>query len=236
MTISVIIPTVNEAAIIADRISFIHKHGGSTVVEVIVCDGDSDDETVMHAEKAGARIIRCAERSRASQMNAGAARAKGDILYFVHADTQLNCNFASDILEAIVKGFVSGCYRYVFDSEKLMIKVNAWFTRFDLMFCRGGDQTLFIKKDVFRALKGFDENYVIMEDYDILKRLRQEATFLIIPKNVTVSARKYVNNSWLRVQLSNLVAFSMFRFKMSPKKIKIAYKKMLNYRHDGICN
>lgn len=236
MTISVIIPTVNVAAIITDRISFIHNHGGSAVIEVIVCDGDSDDETVMRAEKAGARIVRCAERNRALQMNAGAARAKGDILYFVHADTQLISTFVADIEESITKGYQAGCYRYVFDSEKLILKLNAWFTRFDLVFCRGGDQTLFVKKDVFKTLKGFDENYVIMEDYDFLKRLRKQAAFLIIPKNVTVSARKYDNNSWARVQLSNLVAFCMFRFKMSPKKIKIAYKKMLNYRHDGIRN
>lgn len=236
MMISVIIPTVNEVAIIQSRISFIREHGGSAVVEVIVCDGDSDDETVMHAEKAGAKIIRCADRNRALQMNAGASKAKGDILYFVHADTLLNINFVSDILDAVTKGFDSGCYRYVFDSEKLMLRINAWFTQFDLMFCRGGDQTLFVKKEVFKALNGFDESFVIMEDYEFLKRLRKQASFLIIPKYVTVSARKYVDNSWLRVQLSNLVAFSMFRFKMSPKKIKIAYKKMLNYRHDGIRN
>jgi rSAM/selenodomain-associated transferase 2 len=236
MTISVIIPTVNEASIIENRVSFIRAHGGVAVVEVIVCDGDSDDDTVMHAEKAGARIICCAERSRASQMNAGAAKAWGDILYFVHADTQLISTFVEDIQESISGGYDAGCYRYVFDSEKLILKVNAWFTRFDLMLCRGGDQTLFVKKEVFRTLKGFDESFVIMEDYDFLKRLRKQASFRIIPKNVTVSARKYEGNSWLRVQFSNLLAFSMFRFKMSPKKIKIAYKKMLNYRHDGIRN
>jgi rSAM/selenodomain-associated transferase 2 len=236
MTISVIIPTVNEDAIISDRISFIYEHGGSAVIEIIVCDGDSDDETVMRAEKGGARIIRCAERNRALQMNAGAVRAKGDVLYFVHADTQLNLSFVADIVDATAKGFDSGCYRYVFDSEKLMLRVNAWFTRFDLLFCRGGDQTLFVKKEVFKALNGFDESFVIMEDYEFLKRLRHQASFLIIPKNVIVSSRKYDDNSWLRVQLGNLVAFSMYRFKMSPKKIKIAYKKMLNYRHDGIRN
>jgi rSAM/selenodomain-associated transferase 2 len=228
MTISVIIPTLNEAEVIHERISFIHQHGGTLVVEVIVCDGDSEDDTVKQAEQAGARIVRCAERSRALQMNAGAQKAKGDFLYFVHADTQLISTFATDILEAFNKGYEAGCYRYVFD--------NAWFTRFDLSFCRGGDQTLFVKKEVFRSLNGFDESFVIMEDYEFLKRLRTVASFRIIPKDVIVSSRKYVDNSWLRVQLSNLIAFSMFRFKMSPKKIKIAYKKMLNYRYDGIRN
>ncbi|MCZ8215449.1 MAG: TIGR04283 family arsenosugar biosynthesis glycosyltransferase [Cyclobacteriaceae bacterium] len=236
MTISVIIPTLNEADIIHQRISFILKHGGPTVVEVIVCDGDSDDDTVKQAELAGARIIRCAEQNRALQMNAGALKAKGDLLYFVHADTQLISTFTTDILEAFNKGYEAGCYRYVFDSEKFMLKINAWFTRFDLSYCRGGDQTLFVKKEVFRSLNGFDERFVIMEDYEFLKRLRTVTSFRIIPKDVIVSSRKYVDNSWLRVQLSNLIAFSMFRFKMSPKKIKIAYKKMLNYRYDGIRN
>ncbi len=236
MTISVIIPTVNEADIIYDQVSFIRQYGGEAVLQVLVCDGDSDDETVLHAEKAGAHIVRCAERNRALQMNAGALKATGDVLFFVHADTQLFPGFVEDIREALVRGFDAGCYRYVFDKEKFMLKLNAFCTRFSFLFCRGGDQTLFIKKSTFKALNGFNEDFVIMEDYDFLNRLGKRYRFFIIPKNVVVSARKYKSNAWLRVQLANLIAFSMFRFHISPKKIKIAYKKMLNYRHNGLRN
>lgn len=234
--ISVIIPAVNEAEIIAARVLQIQEHGGDAIREIIVCDGDSDDATVALAEKAGAKVLRCAERNRALQMNAGASVAKADIFYFVHADTQLPPSFASDIEEAVQAGYDSGCYRFVFDSPKPILKFNAWTTRFDRIFCRGGDQTLFVKREVFKELKGFDEAFVIMEDYDFLIRLRKKFSFAIIPKNVLVSARKYATNSWLHVQVANLIAFGMFRLKFSPQKIKHTYKKMLNYRHDGIRN
>jgi rSAM/selenodomain-associated transferase 2 len=236
MSISVIIPAVNEAALIAEQIRFIQQYGGSDVKEIIVADGDSDDATALEAKNCGAQVVHCAERSRAAQMNAGAQRAKGEVLFFVHADVRLLPSFVQDIEQALQESYDAGCYRYVFQSNKKMLAINAWFTRFDFLMFRGGDQTLFIKRDVFKKLKGFDEHFSIMEDYDILIRLRKSYSFKIIQKDVHVSARKYETNSWLRVQLANLIAFTMFRLKISPNKIKHTYKKMLNYRHDGLRN
>jgi rSAM/selenodomain-associated transferase 2 len=236
MSISIIVPAVNEAAVIAEQVRLIQRHGGSGVKEIIVVDGDSDDTTVVEARNCGAQVVHCAERSRAIQMNAGAQRAKGDVLFFVHADVQLVPSFVQDIEQTLQQGFDAGCYRYRFNSNRKMLAINAWFTRFDFLMFRGGDQTLFLRRDTFKKLGGFDERYSIMEDYDILIRLRKGHSFKIIQKDILVSARKYESNSWLRVQLANLLAFVMFRFKISPDKIKRAYKKMLNYRHDGLRN
>ncbi len=231
MKIGVIVPTVNEEGCIEQCITFIKRYGGDHLVEpLIVVDGGSTDATVSRAEKAGARVLSCAIQSRAAQMNLGASFLQCDIFYFVHADVKLIPSFSVDILAAIQDGFDAGCFRYAFDSPKKILRLNAYFNRFNGIMCRGGDQTLFVRKSVFEALNGFDEYYSIMEDYDFVIRLRKRYSFKIIPKKILVSARKYDENSWLRVQFANSIVFLLFIFKRSPTELKQIYKKLLNYR------
>lgn len=230
MRISVIIPAFNEEENIAKRIDFLQLHGGDALHEIFVVDGLSMDATASVARQKRAMVISSPVRSRAVQMNLGAKQASGDILYFVHADVKLVPSFVEDIRTALKNGFDAGCYRYIFDSNEFMLKINAYCTRFDRLMCRGGDQTLFVRRNVFDELNGFDEYYSIMEDYDFIIRLRKRFSFAIIQKDVTVSARKYDTNSWLRVQLSNLTVFCMFLLKMPPDRIKNTYARLLNYR------
>lgn len=228
--ISVIIPTLNEASNIEEIITFIQMHGKDVLADLIVVDGGSTDSTVALARSLGARVIHSSKQARASQMNLGATHATGDILYFVHADVKLAPAFTTDIRESISSGHISGCYRYVFDSKRFMLRINGYFTRLNSLMCRGGDQTLFITKAAFEELGGFNESYTIMEDYEFLIRLRRKYPFRIIPKNVIVSARKYENNSWLWVQLVNLYAFLQFYRKVNPDRIRSSYYKLLAYR------
>ena len=230
MQISVIIPTFNEDQNIGQLVEFILIHGQDSVAEVIVVDGNSTDSTVEVAAKARARVLHCATKSRAAQMNLGAGEATGDILYFVHADVKLVDSFVNDIKDALTSGFDAGCYRYQFDSKKSILKINAYFTRFNRIMCRGGDQTLFIKRDVFEELGRFDERFVIMEDYDFIQKIQKRYKFRIIPKSILVSDRKYHSNSWLRVQLANLTIFIMYLSGVPPQKMARYYKKLLDYR------
>jgi rSAM/selenodomain-associated transferase 2 len=230
MKISVIIPTLNESETISELIHFIRTNGGSTVAEIIVVDADSKDNTAQAALNMDATVLHSEMASRASQMNQGSRAATGDILYFIHADVRLVNSFADDIIQAIHEGFEAGCYRYAFNSSSKLLSINSFFTRFNALMCRGGDQTLFITKKLFTALKGFDEYYTIMEDYDIIRRIRTQSQFKVIPKRILVSARKYETNSWLRVQLANFTAFMMYYLRQSPSQIRSAYKRMLNYR------
>ena len=163
-------------------------------------------------------------------MNQGAMPARGEVLYFVHADVQLIPSFVQDIQDVLKEDYAAGCYRYRFDADKVMLKVMAFFTRFDGIMCRGGDQTLYVKKEVFEALKGFDEYYTIMEDYDFIIRLKKNHKFKVIQKEVVVSARKYETNSWFRIQSANLIIFIMFFLKRPPDQMKKMYKKLITYR------
>lgn len=229
--ISVIVPTLNEEKNVHDVINRLQKYGDCYVLEIIIVDGGSTDNTAQVAEAAGAVVV-TSPKGRALQMNAGAARAAGEVLYFVHADTQVAESFAKDIFQAIQEGYQAGGYRFRFDSDRWVLKINSYFTRFDSLFVRGGDQTLFVTRALFRSLGGFDERYVIMEEYDFLRRMwkSQRNLFKLIPKEVVVSARKYETNSWLSVQLANLVAVLLFKMGRSPQYIAHLYKKMLNYR------
>jgi rSAM/selenodomain-associated transferase 2 len=229
MNISVIIPTKNEAQHLGELIDFIKLHGIGYISEIIVVDGISSDNTIFLAEAHKAVVLISPVACRAAQMNLGAKHAIGDLLYFVHADVQLIPSFVEDILAASKKGYLAGCFRFQFDSNSLLLKFNGYMTRFSPIMCRGGDQTLFIQKQFFEELGGFDEKYVLMEEYDLIRKIRRTSRFFIIPKSITVSARKYLLNSWFRVQIVNLLVFILFFLSVSPKRLKILYSKWLHF-------
>ena len=96
------------------------------------------------------------------------------------------------------------------------------------MFCRGGDQSLFVKRNVFEKLGGFPKGHVIMEEYPIIKKLMTSHNYKIIPKCIVASARKYNKNNYLRVQFTHLVIFNMHRLGYSQEKMQKTYRAMLN--------
>ncbi len=227
MIVSIIIPTYNEENTIGDLLNYLKKNSDSSTTEYIVVDGGSDDDTVKIARNAGGNCLKTVEKGRAAQMNLGAEHATGDILYFVHADSIPPATFVEDIKSAVKQGNKAGCYRFKFDSARLLLKINAFFTRFDRLMCRGGDQTLFITGALFKKLNGFREDYLIMEDYEMIERIQESSSFKIIPKDVVVSPRKYKKNGYLKVQLANFVVFMMYFLDCTQEQLLKTYRKML---------
>ncbi|MFD2719157.1 TIGR04283 family arsenosugar biosynthesis glycosyltransferase [Hymenobacter monticola] len=228
--LSVIIPTYNEAANIGRLVADLRRHAPPGTVEILVVDASSPDGTAAAARTAGATVLEHARPGRAAQMNLGAQQAQGDIFYFVHADVGIHPGYVATIWEAVARGHAAGCYRFRFDSKHPLLRINSYGTRFKGIMSRGGDQTLFITRALFEQLGGFNERFVIMEDFEIIERIRRVASFYIVPQDVVVSARKYETNSWLRVQLANLTAFSMYFLRLPPTRIARTYKALLNYR------
>ncbi len=228
MKLTVIIPTLNEGKLIDGLLTQLCKIESSNVAEIIVVDGGSSDDTIAKVAKHDVKLIK-SSAGRAKQMNKAAEESIGDTLYFIHADTRPLGSFPADIMKALDEGYHIGCYRFKFDSKNLRLKINSFFTRMNVLMMRGGDQTLFITKRFFNELNGFDESYVIMEDFDLIRRARKLRKFKIIDKSVSVSARKYKKNAYLKVQVVNLLAFLMFYCGTAPHKIRQMYHRFLKF-------
>ncbi|MGB5821403.1 MAG: TIGR04283 family arsenosugar biosynthesis glycosyltransferase [Saonia sp.] len=200
-TISVIVPVLNEEEHVGKLLTYLKKNVGSkkNIREVLIVDGGSLDHTVTIASNLGATVL-LSKKGRAKQMNYGARHAKGEILYFLHVDTLPPKNFDGFVLKATANGHNSGCFRMEFDSNHWMLKVFAWFTKMNHKICRGGDQSLFITKELFTKTKGFNEEYIIYEDNEFIGRLYKMTNFKVLPQRVQTSARKYEKNGLLRLQ------------------------------------
>jgi rSAM/selenodomain-associated transferase 2 len=225
--LSIIIPTYNEADQIGSTISKIHAANGQHQIEIIVVDGGSSDETIKIAKACGARAILSERKGRAAQMNNGAANAKGEILYFLHADSIPPQDFTSKILNACNKGINSGCFRLKFDYEHWFLKTNAWFTRFDVNAVRFGDQSLFTIKDVFEQSGGFREDLLMMEDQEIIHRLKKYGRFRVLNDVVITSARKYIDNGVYRMQGIFYRIWTMYYLGYSQEQMLQVHRRLI---------
>ena len=230
MKVSIIIPTLNEGGNISRLVEYLFRHSSESLCEIIVCDGGSNDDTTRAAANSGAKVLISSARGRALQMSDGALRAKGDILYFVHADTIPPSTYLTDIELALNKGFKLGRYLSSYDSGSFLLKINALLSRLDTFSGMGGDQTLFITKQLFEESGGFNNAMGIMEEFEFCARARKLGKYKIIKKPVLISARKYETNSWYTVQRANYTVVRMYLKGASQEDMKKKYKTMLNYR------
>lgn len=223
-SLSIIIPVLNEEAYISNLLRYLKKECTENTVEIIVVDGGSTDKTVRLAERITSRVFR-SKKGRASQMNYGAQMASGDILYFLHVDTYPPANFEEAILEAVEKGYEAGCFQMRFDTKSRFLNFFAWFSRVNHKFCRGGDQSLFITREMFTKSRGFDENYQIYEDTEFIGRLYKLGRFKILPQVVITSARKYQKIGALRLQYHFIVIHIKRLFGAGPQQLYRYYKR-----------
>jgi rSAM/selenodomain-associated transferase 2 len=233
MFLSIIIPTYNEASTIAATLTHLQENLIGQHYEIIISDGGSTDETVAIVQENGAKIVISPVKGRSGQMNFGVSHALGDTYYFLHADSLPVPTFYTDIETAIAASFDCGSFRTKFDTRMLLLQLNAFFTRFNYLFFRGGDQSIFVKKTLWEAVGPYKEEMLIMEDYDFLSRIWIRGRFKLIPKATVVSARKYEQNSWLDVQLANLKIVKMYKKGASQEEMLTEYKQLLNYRKNA---
>ncbi|WP_419801988.1 TIGR04283 family arsenosugar biosynthesis glycosyltransferase [Mucilaginibacter sp.] len=228
MTVSIIIPTFNEAENIGRLVHYLKENADENLAEIIVSDGGSADETVVIAQNFGAKVVKSPEKGRASQMNFGASLATGDLFYFVHADTIPPKSYLADLIKAVQQGYQMGRYLSRYDSKSWLLKINALLSRIDTFAGMGGDQTLFITQKLFAATGGFDDEMKIMEEFEFSARARKKGKYKIILKPVLISARKYDTNGWLKVQKANYTIVRMYQKGASQQDMVSKYKQLLN--------
>ncbi len=224
MPISIIIPTINEAKHIGDLIHLLQSFEPKELLEeIIVVDGGSTDDTAEIAEELGAIVIKSKIKGRAVQMNEGARAAKGEVLYFIHADTIPPKTLLSDIDGAMKNGFDAGCYCLTFDMKHWFLQFNSWFTQFDLDGVRYGDQSLFVRRMIFEEVGGFRNDYLLFEDNEIIKRIKIKAKFRIIKKAVITSARKYRKHGVFKLQFIYYFIYLLYSLGFSQEKLAGVY-------------
>lgn len=198
--LSIIIPVFNEAVGVLNFYEQLRKrlHQPNTT-EIIFVDGGSKDGTIQLLKKTSCRLV-LSPKGRAKQMNHGAAVAQGFTLYFIHADSLPPYGFDQLILNAKSNGAVAGCFRMKFDSSHPMLCFFSYFTRFNLPLCRGGDQSLFISKNLFNELKGYNPDFEVYEDNEFTGRIYKTTPFTILKPNLVTSSRKYVQKGVWKLQ------------------------------------
>jgi rSAM/selenodomain-associated transferase 2 len=189
--VSVIIPTLNEAASIEAalaRLQPLRARGH----EVIVADGGSEDGTPDLARPLADRVV-AARRGRAHQMNAGAHDARGEILLFLHADTRLPEDADRLILDGFARsGLAWGRFDIRIDGGHALLGIVAWFMnrRSRLTSVCTGDQSIFVRRDLFTRLGGYPP-IDLMEDIALSKLLRRHSRPLCIADAALTSARRW---------------------------------------------
>ncbi len=227
--ISIIIPAHNEKNNLEKLIPYLENLSSPVAYEILIAISPNNKDgtkTITHSNKT--TFINCAKSGRASQMNCASMAAKGDILVFLHADVIPPNSFLTDIYKTLSKNIEAGFFSYKFNSDNFFLKINSSFTSKDSIFTGGGDQCLFIKTKTFAFLNGFNEKQVLMEDFEIFKRIKKNnIPYTIINNDLIVSSRKYEKNSYLRVNLSNFILVVLFKFGCSPEKLKKIHTKLI---------
>ena len=222
--VSIIIPVLNEEDFISGILNYLQSYSEDVPYEIIVVDGGSTDRTAELAVAGGAKLISSA-RGRARQMNYGAEMARGDILYFLHVDTFPPAGFLKTIQQAVDDGHRAGCFQMKFDTDSKFLSFFAWFTKLNHSLCRGGDQSLFISRELFEESGGFDEKFMVYEDTEFIRRLYKMDHFKILPQKVTTSARRYRQKGTIRLQYH----FGVIHFKRmmgaGPRHLQDYYQR-----------
>lgn len=223
--ISIVIPVFNEEEYIADCLRHLMAYGKGA--EIIVVDGGSEDSTVAIAQDFPVKVF-SSEKGRAVQLNLGARKATRDILYFLHADTHPPETFVEDIYSSLLQGHVGGCFKVRYTDGPWLMTLNSYLSKFKMSWSGGGDQSLFMFAHTFEELGGFDDTLQIMEDFDLVDRLQKMGTFDVVPNEIVASSRKYHENSYVKVQLANVLVFQMYRLGYSQEMLKNTYHRMID--------
>ncbi|MEE9911553.1 MAG: TIGR04283 family arsenosugar biosynthesis glycosyltransferase [Deltaproteobacteria bacterium] len=228
ISVSVIIPVLNEGERINDMLRSLALAAGNVPREIIIVDGDPAGATI--ARIADADVIRLsAPRGRASQMNAGAARARGDILLFLHADTILPENALSKITAAMADGrYIGGAFDLGLSNPRWIFRATGWCASLKHRLTRVpyGDQAIFMRRRNFAGLGGYAA-IPFMEDVELMKRVkRQGGRIVILPEAVVTSSRKWEKDGVAYTILRNWVLQALYLFGVPAEKlVKYYYKE-----------
>ncbi len=220
--LSVIIPTLNEEMNL--QLALDSVGSPSDNLEVIVVDAGSSDHTVEIALRHGCKVF-VGNPGRANQMNAGAAIATGAHLLFLHADTRLPTDYHLEVERVLATPVVCGAFPLQIDAPGLALRMveSGVAFRSRLQQMPYGDQALFFRSVDFYAQNGF-KRISIMEDYELVARMRKSGSISLASKPVKTSARRWIKRGILRTTILNQMCLIAYRLGFSDQTIARLYR------------
>ena len=225
-TIAIVIPALNEARQLPSVLDNIYAAANANI-DVIIVDGGSSDRTANVAEARGARILKSAP-GRSHQLNCGAAAATGSMLLFLHADTRLPEGFEQAIRQTLAQpGVVGGAFRLAINGPGRGLRWVEWGVNLRSRFLQMpyGDQGIFIKADIFHKMGGFPD-LPMMEDFELVRRLRKVGRVAIAPAAVVTSDRRWRTLGILRTTLANQAMIAGYVLGIDPHKLARWYRDL----------
>lgn len=221
MKITMILPVYNESKTIGSMLCQLDDLPGDW--EILFADGGSSDDTLA---KIGDRYtVLHAPKGRANQMNYAAAQASGDVVWFVHCDSQLPKDAHAQISAAAERGAQWGCFRIGFDRKGLFMRCNTLMS--NLRAWRGiafGDQGIWVRKEMFESVGGFPD-LSIMEDYEFSRRMAAAGIPICqLPGRIITSGRRYETRFPIITALRMVHLRHLYRSGVDIQEIARRYK------------
>jgi rSAM/selenodomain-associated transferase 2 len=221
-TLSVIVPTLNEAPCIERTLRALCNLHGAPEIQVV--DGGSDDHTVALAKSCGVSVLK-AERGRGAQMHAGALATRGETLWFLHADTIPPPHATSEIQRALENQSVAGGnFRLTFDggtrAARQLTAVYPHLRRLGLSY---GDAGIFVRRSVYMSVGGF-KPYTLFEDLDLISRLKRAGRFVHLDCAITTSSRRFENRNFALMWIHWTALQTLYWAGVSPNRLAQWYR------------
>ncbi len=224
--ISIIIPARNEEAHLGATLAYLREHAPPTGAEIIVAEGGSVDATADVARH-WASVVQGSDCTRAALMNAGARLARGDVLFFLHADSFPPPDFLELIRAALADPRVVGG---AFDHQFIEPVFGLWMVstidriRFRLTKNHWGDQGIFVRRSVFERMGGFPHR-AILEDLEFSRRLKRIGLTVLIPKPVRTSGRRFLKGGITRTFLMIVWLLALYTLRIDTERYAARYRR-----------
>lgn len=224
---SIIIPVLNEADNINALIEHIHALHPNGNCEIIIVDGSPEQDTLRALKHKNILSI-VTTKGRGLQMNTGAAHAQGDILIFLHADTELPREALKSISQVLEDDeYIGGAFDLGIKSNKLSLKIIAFGANLRTHFTRipYGDQAIFIRADYFHKI-GCYKDIPVLEDVELMHRIkRMGGKINILSERVYTSSRRWEKEGALYCTLRNWALSGLFFLGIAPPKLRRFFKR-----------
>ncbi len=222
LSISVIIPTLNEEENIDCLLNYLHQL--DSMLELIVVDAGSTDRTVLKAKKLS-KVIQSSQ-GRGIQMNVGATIAKEDVFWFIHADCRPHPTSIQAIRQALAnENIVGGAFEYRLNHPGFKFRLAEMLSNYKnrslkLLF---GDMGIFVRRGIFERMGGY-KDIPLMEDMDFSKRLKRLGKIVILQQKMDTSARRWIEEGYILSSIRSWTFQSAWAFGASPYTLAKWYR------------